>query len=31
MTILEAIKLEGFHMSESLIEQSSIKISDKYK
>lgn len=26
MTILEAIKLEGFHMSESLIDQSSIKI-----
>lgn len=26
MTILEAIKLEGFHMSENLIDQSSIKI-----
>ena len=26
MTILEAIKLDGFHMSESLIDQSSIKI-----
>lgn len=26
MTILEVIKLDGFHMSESLIDQSSIKI-----
>ena len=26
MTILEAMKLDGFHMSESLIDQSSIKI-----